>query len=92
LENLRRIFVYVIQQKHSIAESRKNLLHLSAIEFLAAAGSRALQPLHDSRLVALRLQPTDKPGPGIGQAFVIKIDRVLRGQHDTQPEGPRLLK
>ena len=92
LENFRRIFMHIIQQEHSVPKPRKNLLHLSAIEFLAAAGRRALQPFHHARLVALRLQPTDEPGTGIGQAFVIKIDRVLRGQHHTKPERARLLQ
>ena len=55
-----------------------------------ATGGRA-HPVEQALLVAVGLQPTDHPGPGVGDRLVVDVDRVLGGQHDAQPERAGLL-
>ncbi len=53
---------------------------------------RTRQAFHHAHLVALGLQPANEPGAGVGQPAVIQIHRVLRGQHNAQPESAGLLQ
>ncbi len=55
-------------------------------------GGGALEAVEQPLLVAVGLQAPDQPGAGVREALVVEVDRVLRGQHDAEPEGARLLE
>ena len=90
LENRGLALVHVVHQEDAFAESGQDFFDPAPVE--GAAGRRALEPRHDAVLVAFGLEPADEPGPGVGQALVVEVDRVLGRQHDPQPEGARLLE
>ncbi len=50
------------------------------------------QPGHYPLLILLRLQPSDKPRPGIGQPLIIEVTRVLGRQNQPQAKGARLFE
>ena len=83
------VFVHVVQQELAFAESSQGLLHLLLVKI---AGAYALETFHQPCLVALRLDPANQPGAGVGETAVVDIDRVLGRQHEAKPEGPRLLQ
>ena len=83
------LFMHVMQQKASLAESGDGALHSLLIEVATAC---ALKPFHDARFVAFGLQPADKPGAGIRKTLVVEVDRVLRREHQAKAVGARLLQ
>lgn len=56
-----------------------------------ASVRRAAKPLQHPRPVRIRLQPPDALHSRVAQGSVIKIHRILRRDHDADPERARLL-
>ena len=83
------VFVHVVQQEAPLAKPRQGAFHRL---FVKVAITGALEPFHHARLVTLCLQAADKPGAGVGQAFVIEVDRVLCRKHQPESIGPGLLQ
>ena len=92
LEDHRGVVVHVVHQEHALAQAGQRLLHRLAVERRGGARGHALQPLEHALLVALGLQPADEPGAGVGEALVVQVHRVLRGQHHAHAERPGLLE
>jgi len=83
--------VGIVHQEHAAAQAREDTLNILAVELRPGAGRCAFQAVQHARLVALGLQAADHPRPGIRKRLVIQVNRVLRGKHQPQPEGARLL-
>ena len=64
---------------------------LAAARSKPAAGLCALEPVQQPLAVTLRLQPPDQPRARVGEALVVEVDRVLRGEHDAEAGRARLL-
>jgi hypothetical protein len=92
LEDFGRILVNIVQQKHAAAQSREKRVHLCTIELCAGARRGALQPVKEASLVALGLETADEPGSRVRESLVIKVDWILRCQHDAQAECPSLFE
>jgi hypothetical protein len=58
----------------------------------AGLRGRALEAVDEAHFVALGLQAADEPGAAVGEAFVVEVDGVLRGQDDADAEGAGLLE
>ena len=84
--------MHVVHEKDSAREARQRFLHRSAVESGTGARRHALESVEHARLVALGLKATEEPGAGVRQPLVIQVDRVLRGQDDTQPVRARLFE
>ena len=82
--------MHVMKKKHPLAETGENFTHTLPIEL--RTGCRTFEPRHHALFVVLGLQPPDKPGAGVGKALVVKINRVLGGQHHPETEGPGLFQ
>ena len=61
---------------------------LLAADGSAGAGDAGDHPI----LIALGLKTTDEPGADIGESLIVEIDRVLGGEHHSQPVGAGLLE
>src|SRR5690606_14417944 len=85
------LVVHISHEKYPAAEARQQLFELGAVQAARRSGS-ALEPFDHSHLVALRLEPSDEPRAAVRKAFVVQVHRVLRREHDAQPERPRLLE
>ena len=82
--------MHVVQQEDPLVERRKQRGPRSRDRACpAAAPSR---PSSILRLVALGLQPAEEPGAGVRQAFVVEVDRVLRGEQHADAERAGLLE
>ena len=92
LEDLGVILVDVVQEKLALAESADESAHRIAVERSADGGRRAFEAVEDARLVAIRLQASDHPRPGVRQRLVVEVHRVLRRQHHADTERARLLQ
>jgi hypothetical protein len=83
-----RAFVHVVQQEHARLQPADQRRQRGRVRSAGRGG----QPFEHAFLVALGLQLADEPGARVGQALVIEVDRVLRGQHHAQARGARLLE
>ena len=81
LEHDGRLVVDVVQEEHALVERRQQAVRLRAID---RPGRGALEPVEHARLVALGLQPAEEPRPRVGEALVVEVDRILRGEHDAR--------
>jgi len=84
--------VDIVHEKDTITEASEKLFHPLFIELLPRACRCAFQSFQHASLVSFGLQPSDEPGAGIRQAFVIQIDGVLCRQHHAQTERAGLLQ
>ncbi len=81
-----------MEEKHAGIEPGQEALESGAVEAGTLSSGGAFEAFEDAGLVALGLEPADEPGADVGQALVIEIDRILRGQHHSQTEGAGLLE
>ena len=88
----RLVLMDIVHQEDPIPKPSQRLLHTATIELLPCAAGSPFQSFQDAGLVSFRLQPPDEPGAGVGQPLVVEIDGILRGQHHSKPECPRLLE
>ncbi len=85
----RRRFVHVVQQKNTLVQSGDHAAELGAVEVRIGGGH---QPVQQTVAIALGLQAADHPGPGVGQRFIVEIDRILGCQHHPKAESARLFE
>ena len=58
---------------------------------IGATRGRA-EPFEHACLVVLRLQPADEPGARVRHRLVVEVDRILRREHEPEPERAALLE
>ncbi len=76
LEELRLLGVDVMQNENAFAKRRDQFVELSTRD----AARRTFESIQQSVFILLRLEFANEPCAGIGERFVIHIDRVLWGQ------------
>ena len=74
--------MYVVEQKNSITQPCQYFFHFLPVELPPGAGGYAFKTFQNTRFVALSLQASDKPRARVCKAFIIQIDRILRGEND----------
>src|SRR5688500_9396324 len=91
-KNFSAVIVHVVQQKYPALESGKCLFHLLPIKFLPSSSCDSFQTFEDAGLVSLGLQTPDKPGPCVGQSFIVEVDWVLCNEYHAESKGATLFK
>ena len=66
------------------SRGRQQSVGRRAVEAVAGGGVRAFEAVEQPRLVALGLQPAQKPRAGVGERLVVEIDRILRRQRHAR--------
>ena len=66
-----------LQQKSTLFQIANEGTQLFLVHGFAASSYARENPV----LILPCLQASDKPGTNIGEPFVIKINRILRGEH-----------
>ena len=79
----------VVEEKHALVERRQQAIRLGAIH---RSSRRALETVEHACLIPLGLEPSQEPRPRIGEALVVEVDRILRGEHDPKAERAPLLE
>ena len=72
----------VLHQEDALPQPGQQIGHFAGIEPPALLRGDPLQSLEDPLLILFGLQSSDEPGARIGEPLVIKIDGILRGEHD----------
>jgi hypothetical protein len=81
-----------VQQEDPLVQTGYQPIYLRPTQGLPGVGRCGLQPLQHAHLVSLGLEPPDEPRACIGESLIVQIDRILRGEHDAEAVGPRLLE
>ena len=92
LEQRRRVIMDVVHQEDAFPQPRDRRLHLRAVKRFPRRGRCSFQSIQHTEFVALGLQPADEPRSTVRQPLVVEVDGVLRRQHHTQSERPRLFE
>ena len=81
--------MHVVEQEDALVEGRQQAVGGRPVE---RPGRRTLEPVEHPRLVPLGLQPAEEPRPGVRQALVVQIHRILGRQQHADAERPPLLQ
>ncbi len=92
IEQRRRLpIVNVIQNECARADIGQQLIDLLQIDW-RLGGSDCLQPTEHTRFIVVGLQLANEPCPGVGQPFIVEINRILRRQRQADSEGACLFQ
>src|SRR4029079_5251883 len=73
-------------------KSGKCLCHRLPVEPRSLTRGSTFEPFHNSLLITFGLQSTYKPSAGVREPLVIKIYRILCGEHYAKTKGAALLE
>jgi hypothetical protein len=80
----------IMEQEYTLTKICQDLTSLPAIKASACSGS--FKAAQNSFFVLIGLQATNEPGACVGKSLVVKIHRILSGEHHTQSKGSGLLQ
>ena len=82
-------FVDVVQEEAAFVDVVEPGFEGGAVEALGAGAGEAVG---DAGAVLCGLHAADEPGAGVGERFVVEIDRVLGGEDEAEAVGARLFE
>ena len=88
MEYLWFFLMNVMKQKYPFCNHRDHPVKITSID----PGGSAFQSIQQPRFVLIRLEFPHHPGAGVGERFVIKIDRVLSRQYQPHTKGTCLFQ
>ena len=84
------VAVHAVHQEPALFEPREHPVEPAAVERTARGLCGSFESVEDAGLVAGGLQPAEEPEARVGEALVVEIDGVLRGQHHAEAVGAGL--